>query len=184
MSMQLRQYDSNLWGILSPRAAFRRRGLRRYRDGSTRAWNPHGHARRGKLRRVYVIWQSMRQRCEDPNGRSYARYGGRGIKVCARWKRFENFLADMGEPPVGHTIERKNNNRGYSPSNCIWLPAAKQQWNTRKVRLLTHAGKTQPLEVWERELGMGSRTLHDRLARGWSVERALTQPIDVRRRRK
>jgi hypothetical protein len=126
----------------------------------------------------------MNQRCNDPNYRRYADYGGRGIKVCRRWRKFENFLADMGERPQGMTLDRKNNARGYSKSNCEWSTPRAQAWNRRSTRMLMHAGKTQPLEVWERELRMGSRTLFDRLARGWSVERALTQPVQIHRSRK
>lgn len=69
--------------------------------------------------RVYRIWKSMLQRCENPKNNDYKNYGGRGISVCAKWHDFLNFYSDMGEPPTeNHTIERIDNNQGYNPSNC------------------------------------------------------------------
>lgn len=76
------------------------------------------------------VWLAMRRRCNDPKHPRYARYGGRGISVCKRWEKFENFFADMGQCPFANgSIERKDNNKGYTPSNCIWLPKSKQSKN-------------------------------------------------------
>lgn len=78
----------------------------------------------------YRAWRSMGHRCNNPRDASYSRYGGRGIKVCGRWKKFENFLEDMGaRPRVGYSLERKNNSLGYSPSNCVWATAKEQMRN-------------------------------------------------------
>lgn len=92
----------------------------------------HGMARTGKKRsRIYSVWSSMLARCNNPKDRNYHNYGGRGIKVCKRWEKFELFLADMGEPAKGMTLDRKNNDKGYSPSNCRWASYAEQSRNRR-----------------------------------------------------
>jgi hypothetical protein len=85
----------------------------------------HGMHRSG----TYTSWCKMLTRCTNPNDVAYARYGGRGIAVCERWLRFENFLADMGERPPGTTIDRKENDGNYEPSNCRWADRATQNRN-------------------------------------------------------
>jgi hypothetical protein len=80
----------------------------------------------------YYIWSSMRQRCSNPKTQSYKYYGARGIKVCDRWEHsFENFLSDMGPRPDGLTLERNDNDRGYSPDNCCWATHSRQSKNRR-----------------------------------------------------
>ena len=118
----------------------------------------------------------MLQRCENPKNQKYGDYGGRGIKVCRRWLKFENFLADMGECPPGLTIERKDNDKGYFPGNCIWASRAQQAKNRRYCRRITFNGKTQLLDAWAEETGIASMTLRGRLNAGWSVKQALTVP--------
>lgn len=98
---------------------------RRRRPDIAKRFLRHGHGRNGKATRVYNAWRSMRRRCK-----SSEYYTERGIKVCKRWHTFENFLTDMGEPPKGLTLERKNNNGNYTPSNCIWA-TQKQQLENR-----------------------------------------------------
>lgn len=93
----------------------------------------HGHYRQGRGSRTYESWGAMKQRCLNPNHHAYASYGGRGITVCDRWcDSFENFLADMGERPVGKTLERLDNEAGYTPENCCWATQAEQSQNRRK----------------------------------------------------
>lgn len=77
----------------------------------------------------------MRQRCENPNNSRYADYGGRGIRVCKRWADFRNFIADMGKKPEGSSLDRRNNDGDYKPSNCRWATAKQQANNRRPYRV-------------------------------------------------
>ncbi len=96
----------------------------------------HGHARRGAQTPEYRTWCNMRQRCENAQSSYYMNYGGRGIKVCKRWLKFENFLADMGERPAAYmTLDRKNNDGHYCKRNCRWASRAQQNNNRRPRRL-------------------------------------------------
>lgn len=93
----------------------------------------HGEAdkRNGKATNEYMSWAAMIQRCTNPNNHAYRRYGGRGIKICKRWRKFENFIADMGRRPTGKSLDRKDNDGNYSPANCEWA-TPKQQANNRR----------------------------------------------------
>jgi hypothetical protein len=91
----------------------------------------HGHACKGKVSRAYTRWLSMLQRCFDPNHAGYRYYGARGITVCHRWFKFENFYADMGDPPPGLSIDRIDVNGNYEPGNCRWATASEQVRNQR-----------------------------------------------------
>jgi hypothetical protein len=93
----------------------------------------HGHTEGKVASSTYNSWYGMLQRCKNQGKANYAYYGGRGITVCERWNRFENFLADMGEKPTGLTIERRNNDGHYEPSNCYWA-TMKEQCRTRRKR--------------------------------------------------
>lgn len=95
----------------------------------------HGHNRKLTPRsKAYQAWANMKTRCGNPKATHYRHYGGRGVRVCERWMTFENFLADMGEPPPGLTIDRINNNGHYEPGNCQWATMKQQAANRRNTR--------------------------------------------------
>jgi helix-turn-helix resolvase-like protein len=98
--------------------------------------NEHGEAIPGQETIEYRAWQSMKDRCENPNATKFEHYGGRGIQVCERWKEFKNFLADVGRRPKNKTsLGRINNDGDYEPGNCEWQTNLQQGRNTRRVRL-------------------------------------------------
>jgi len=112
---------------------------------------------------IYKTWSDMKTRCLNENDTNYKYYGGRGITVCERWLEFENFYADMGDKPEGLTIERRNNDKGYSPGNCYWATHSEQQRNTRINRMIRYNGKKQCLSAWAEETGIHCDTLRYRL---------------------
>lgn len=93
----------------------------------------HGQAnqRDGTRTSVYTRWADMKQRCLNPNNHAYENYGGRGITVCDRWVTFENFYADMGDPPPGLSLDRFDNDGNYEPGNCRWATPEEQIANQR-----------------------------------------------------
>lgn len=126
----------------------------------------------------YKAWANMKNRCQSKNHRQYSEYGGRGIKVCARWQTFETFLADMGKRPNGTTLDRHPDNDGnYEPSNCRWATRKQQQRNRRVCVQITLRGKTQCLTEWAEESGVHRRTVRARLVKGWSIEDAIFKPV-------
>lgn len=125
----------------------------------------------------YALWSAMRQRCTNPAHPKFHRYGGRGINVCDRWQDFANFLADMGPQPPGMTIERKDNDGPYSPSNCRWAPMSEQARNRSTSILWTHEGRTMCLSEWARHFGIHIATVQARIRKGASIEDALTSPL-------
>lgn len=125
---------------------------------------------------MHKLWLSMLNRCSNPNERGYKNYGGRGIKVCARWQTFTNFLADMGERPVGMSLDRIDNNGNYEPGNVRWANQSEQSNNTRANRRITAFGRTLNLIQWARESGVQRSTIEQRLKRGWPAEIAVSKP--------
>jgi hypothetical protein len=126
---------------------------------------------------AYSVWSGMIQRCTNPKRNRYENYAGRGIAVCERWALFENFVADMGQPPEGMTLERKENDKGYFRENCEWAPMSKQANNKSTSHKLTYGGKTQTVAEWARELSVSPYTLHTRIKLNWPVDKVLTEPL-------
>lgn len=118
----------------------------------------------------------MRRRCNGVNHPHYADYGGRGITVCAHWHSFENFLADMGQPPKGRWIGRINNDGNYTPKNCRWETLRQQGRNKRNNVWIEAQGRRLILSDWARVLGCPTQIISVRLRRGWEPARAVTTP--------
>lgn len=137
----------------------------------------HGQNARGKRTRTYNSWHHMRDRCTNMDSHRWEHYGGRGITVCERWAKFENFAADMGQCPPGHTIDRIDNNGNYEPGNCRWADAKTQSRNTRRNVYLTANGETLPIWEWAELLGTTSDTLNMRRHRGWTDDQIVNTPI-------
>jgi len=126
--------------------------------------------------RVYRKWINMLCRCLNPKDINYKNYGARGITVCKRWHKFENFIEDMGLPKENETLDRVDNNKGYAKNNCRWVSYTVNSRNRRNNRIVTFQGKSKPIVQWAEELNMNRKTLVMRLNAGWSVERTLTTP--------
>lgn len=126
-------------------------------------------------------YQGMISRCYEPNAHGYKNYGGRGIKVCKRWKyAFYYFIQDMmptWKPEL--TLDRINVNKGYSKNNCRWATRKEQRVNSRNIRMITFKGKTMCYSDWERYNGWKPGNISERLDRGWSDIEAITTPIRI-----
>lgn len=130
----------------------------------------------------YQVWGTMKDRCNNPNNQCSQYYGGRGITYCPQWAKFENFFADMGPRPSSkHVLARIDTDGNYEPSNCRWLTRAEHTGNSRNTRLITFGGHTRSVTGWAKEMGMKRITLSQRLRNGWTIERALTQPVQYHR---
>lgn len=123
---------------------------------------------------TYQSWAHMIQRCFNPNSTSWDDYGGRGITTCERWKSFQNFYADMGIRPDGQSIDRKDTNGNYEPSNCRWATDLEQHQNIRNNVNLTLNGVTACAREWSRRLGIKYPTILARAGKGWPDEKVLT----------
>ena len=111
----------------------------------------------------YNIWQNMHRRCGDVSHRAYWRYGGRGISVCSRWGSFQSFYDDMGPRPDSLTLERIDNNKGYSPDNCRWATRKDQIRNRENTLVVSYKGSTIPVAELADYLKVNYFTLLDRL---------------------
>ena len=125
---------------------------------------------------IYRVWQAMINRCERPSVKSYPDYGGRGIKVCDSWHKFQNFYADMGDRPERATLERIDNNGDYEPSNVKWETRYTQSRNKSNNHLLTLNGQTKILSDWARELKITPNAILRRIKKGMTEEQALSTP--------
>lgn len=129
---------------------------------------------------IYGVWRGIKSRCNNPNQSAYKNYGARGIKVCDKWLKFENFYADMGSTyKKGLTIERVDNNDGYSPENCVWKPREEQNKNRRSNRIYTVNGITGNIAELSRVFHITYSTVYERLTLGTPPEIAFTAPVLV-----
>jgi hypothetical protein len=115
--------------------------------------------------KLYNVWNTMKQRCNNPNVKCYERYGGRGIKICNEWYTFEPFYkwALTTGYKEGLSIDRIDNNGNYEPNNCRWIDAKAQANNRRSSRFVTHNGETHTIAEWSNITGIKSSTLFERL---------------------
>jgi hypothetical protein len=121
-------------------------------------------------------WRNMMARCYSTTTPGYHRYAGRGIQVCDRWHQLALFLQDMGQPPHGMSLDRINNNHGYSPDNCRWATRQQQMRNMSKNRLLTFQGEAKTIAEWAELLHISKLTICSRLRR-WDVQHTLGTPV-------
>lgn len=137
----------------------------------------HGHRRLGQRSAEYEAWNNMRRRTSNPKSSYYEYYGGRGIKVCERWKAsFANFLEDMREKPSPqHSLDRIDVNGNYCPENCRWATKKEQARNCRNSVYITCKGETRTLAEWAEVTGIRRETISNRIKAGWSIEESLTK---------
>lgn len=120
----------------------------------------------------------MMQRCYLQTNHAFQSYGGRGIKVCDKWHKFEGFYADMGDPPFeGASLDRINNDGNYEPGNVRWATSLEQARNNRRNVRYEFRGHNLLLVEWAEMIGLPRATLVSRVCLyGWPIERALTEP--------
>ncbi len=153
----------------------------------------HGGVDNGKKTREYKTWGSAKDRCFNPNHRHFHHYGGRGITMCDRYRNsFSEFLSDLGKRPAGFSLDRINNDAGYTCGKCKhckqndwsfnlrWVNQSDQMRNTRRNVVLEFNGRSQCMADWAIELGINRDTLDNRIKRGWTIHRAFTTPVQVK----
>lgn len=131
----------------------------------------------------FKVWHAMRRRCNNPAAPDYARYGGAGVSVDPEWdKDIHAFIRDMGQPEPGQTLDRIDNAKGYSKSNCRWATRKEQARNRTTNRLLIHEGEELTVAEWAERIGCDRSVLRSRLESGWSIAEAITRPIRPKRK--
>lgn len=140
-----------------------------------RVFNNTGRKTHGMSRtRVFGIWTGIIKRCTNKNCEKYHCYGGKGIKLCRRWHKFEKFFEDMGHPPTPkHSIERVNANGDYKPSNCRWATQREQMNNMSRNRILKVGKEKLTLISAARRFGVNESKIRRRIGLGWPIEEAL-----------
>ena len=142
----------------------------------------HGHNKsksKGGCTKAYYTWQAMKRRCLTDYDKRSERYQSRGITICDDWVgSFESFLSDVGEPPTGqHSLDRIDNDKGYSKENCRWATAKEQANNKTSNYKITVNGETKNLCQWSELTGIKRETIKNRIRRGWSESDAVLTPV-------
>ena len=129
-------------------------------------------------KRLREIWRSMKKRCQNPKAKDFRHYGARGIRVCQEWQDFDSFKAWSLQHGYDDTktLDRMNNNVGYSPTNCRWISRKAQAYNRTTNVFYTVDGKTRTLKEWSRIYGIPDDVIIHRINEGWDVEKAITTP--------
>lgn len=129
--------------------------------------------------KIYSVWQNMKQRCDNPYYIDYDYYGGRGIKVCKEWYDPVNFIdwALSHGYEEGLSLDRIDNNKGYSPENCRFVTHKEQMRNIRTNRMITYNGETHCINEWAEITGMRHSVIKARLRAGWQPEQIFTVPV-------
>lgn len=155
-----------------------------WKERIKKANTTHGHTIKGVSTRFYYIWRSMKKRIFCQKDISFLKYGGRGIRICKRWLKFENFRDDMYESYLAHvkefgekqtTIDRINNNGNYKLSNCKWATYKEQCRNRSNNHYLTKNGKTMILKDWAEKLEISETCILNRISRGMTMAEVLTK---------
>jgi hypothetical protein len=146
----------------------------------------HGHTVGGVKSPTYTVWKNIKSRCTNPKRPGFKYWGGKGVGFDPRWKKFENFLADMGDKPAGLSIDRIDNAAGYCAENCRWATPLEQIHNRGITKMYTFRNETKKLVEWCALLGLPYGTMHRRIVRwGFTVEEAfdvVTNPIGKKRK--
>lgn len=150
-----------------------RRGLRSCGRPGCKPGTSHGLSKKSV---AYNRWKTMMARCRNPRHENFKRYGGRGVGVCQRWNRFENFLADMGEPAPGHVLDRINNAAGYSPGNCRWA-TYKESTQNRSNTVWVDGRRINELAA---AYAIPAHRLRGRLRFGWTLAEIIQHPGPIR----
>lgn len=142
----------------------------------------HGHSRVNQRTTTYRAWDSMIQRCYNPNDKSYSNYGAKGITVDSSWLSFSNFLLDMGSSPPNRSLDRIDGSKNYVVSNCRWATIFVQNNNTARNIRFDYLGVNKTLAQWADETGIPYKTLYSRISRQWSIAKAIETPVRKRRK--
>jgi hypothetical protein len=129
--------------------------------------------------RTYKIWAGMIQRCTNTKNHKYPRYGARGIAVCDSWKKFSEFLNDMGECPNGMQIDRINNDGNYIKENCRWTDLKTQARNRSNNKIIEMNGIKKTMIEWCEELKISPIAVRMRIHRGWNPVESLTRKLRI-----
>ena len=140
-----------------------------------------GYANGENKHPLFDLWAGMIARCENPNHKGFHNYGGKGVKVCSRWKDFMTFVKDVGDRPEGTSLDRIRSEGDYEPGNWRWATPKEQSLNTKRNVYLELSGVRLTVSEWSEKLGIDQRTLNRRRQLGWSDEQILTIPIRGKR---